>query len=334
MPAIRLSDRVAQQLLELIQSTQLQSGAKLPTERALAEQLGVSRTALREAIQKLASRGVLESRVGAGTFVGSRVPLWHEQAVAPLESLLRDDPQYRYDVLEARQALELSTAWYAAQRATDKDRDRIRRCFDDMLRHQQARDAASAARSDAQFHLAIAEASHNAVLVQLMGSLFELVLGTVAQNRRLMFVHDDLSTLEHLTAQHHNLMQAIVDGEPEQARAPSASTWPMFTKSCPSRMPKRPDASGWIVSPLPPPFFHDHLLHHRLPRGCAKAPAALSVPLPRRRRLCREDAGRNVDDLADVALRQRVLKDMSQLDTSIELFGEKFSIPVALAPWG
>jgi L-lactate permease len=72
MPAIRLSDRVAQQLLELIQSTQLQSGAKLPTERALAEQLGVSRTALREAIQKLASRGVLESRVGAGTFVGSR----------------------------------------------------------------------------------------------------------------------------------------------------------------------------------------------------------------------------------------------------------------------
>ena len=219
MPAIRLSDRVAQQLLELIQSTQLQSGAKLPTERALAEQLGVSRTAQREAIQKLASRGVLESRVGAGTFVGSRVPLWHEQAVAPLESLLRDDPRYRYDVLEARQALELSTAWYAAQRATDKDRDRIRRCFDDMLRHQQARDAASAARSDAQFHLAIAEASHNAVLVQLMGSLFELVLGTVAQNRRLMFVHDDLSTLEHLTAQHHNLMQAIVDGEPEQARS-------------------------------------------------------------------------------------------------------------------
>jgi GntR family L-lactate dehydrogenase operon transcriptional regulator len=219
MSAMRLSDRIAQQLLELIQSTQLQSGEKLPTERALAEQLGVSRTALREAIQKLSSRGVLESRVGAGTFVRTRAPEWHEQAVAPLQDLLRDDPQYRYDVLEARQALELSTAWYAAQRATDKDRERIRRCFDDMLHHQQARDAANAARSDAQFHLAIAEASHNAVLVQLMGSLFELVLGTVAQNRRLMFVHDDISTLEHLTAQHRNLMQAILDGQPEQARS-------------------------------------------------------------------------------------------------------------------
>ena len=62
----------------------IKSGAKLPTERALAEQLGVSRTALREAIQKLASRGVLESRVGAGTFVGSRVPLWHDSEVAAI----------------------------------------------------------------------------------------------------------------------------------------------------------------------------------------------------------------------------------------------------------
>lgn len=219
MPVMRLSDRVAQQLLELIQTTQLQSGAKLPTERALSEQLGVSRTALREAIQKLASRGVLESRVGSGTFLRERMQEWPDQAVAPLIPLIRDDPQYRYDVLETRQMIEINTAWHAAQRATDKDKDHIRRCFDEMLRHQKSQDAANSARADAQFHLAIAEASHNAVLVQLMGSLFELVLGTVAQNRRLMFVHDDLSTLEHLTAQHRNLMQAIVDGEPEQARS-------------------------------------------------------------------------------------------------------------------
>ena len=80
-------------------------------------------------------------------------------------------------------------------------------------------DAVNAARADAQFHLAIAEASHNAVLVQMMGSLFELVLGTVAQNRRLMFVHSEPGTLDRLTQQHHALMQAIIDGEPEQARA-------------------------------------------------------------------------------------------------------------------
>ena len=217
-PALRLSDRVAQQLLDLIQTTSLQTGAKLPTERALAEQLGVSRTALREAIQKLSSRGVLESRVGAGTYVSAPVQAWHEQAVAPLIPLIHDDPQYRYDVLETRQMIEINTAWHAAQRATDKDKDHIRRCFDEMQRHQQSHDAASAARADAQFHLAIAEASHNVVVVQVMRSLFEMVLSTVAQNRRLMFVHDDPKVLEHLTKQHHDLMQAVIAGEPEQAR--------------------------------------------------------------------------------------------------------------------
>ena len=214
MPVMRLSDRVAQQLLELIQTTQLQSGAKLPTERVLSEQLGVSRTALREAIQKLASRGVLESRVGSGTFLRERMQEWPDQAVAPLIPLIRDDPQYRYDVLETRQMIEINTAWHAAQRATDKDKDHIRRCFDEMLRHQKSQDAANSARADAQFHLAIAEASHNVVVVQVMRSLFEMVLNTVAQNRRLMFVHDDPKVLELLTLQHHDLMQAIIASEP------------------------------------------------------------------------------------------------------------------------
>ena len=219
MSAPRLSDRVAQQVLDLIQTSSLQTGDKLPTERALAEQLGVSRTALREAIQRLASRGVLESRVGAGTYVCTPVLQWHEQAVAPLVPLMRDDPQYRYDVLETRQIIELSTAWLAAQRATDQDRDNIRRCFDAMLHHQQRQDGDNAARADTQFHLAIAEASHNVVVVQVMRSLFEMVLNTVAQNRRLMFVHDDPKVLERLTLQHHDLMQAVVAGEPVQARA-------------------------------------------------------------------------------------------------------------------
>lgn len=218
MPALRLSDRVAQQLLELIQKDQLQHGERLPTERALSEQMGVSRTALREAIQKLSSQGILESRVGAGTFVRTPVQPWHEQAISPLEPLIRDDPQYRYDVLEARQMIELTTAWHAAQRATDKDRDHIRRCFDEMLHHQQRLDFANSARADAQFHLAIAEASHNVVVVQVMRSLFELMLKTVAQNRQLMFVHDDPKVLERLTQQHHDLMQAVISGEPEQAK--------------------------------------------------------------------------------------------------------------------
>ena len=218
---MRVSDHITEQLCALIAQRHIQPGQRLPAERQLAEDLGVSRTALREAIQKLSSRGILESRVGAGTFVQSVSiqPSWHEQVITPLTPLVRDDPQYRYDVLETRQSLEASTAWHAAQRATAQDKARIQRSFDALLHFQHRQDTEAAAHADAQFHLAIAEASHNAVIVQVMRSLFELMRNTVSENRRLMFVQDHTKVLEQLTKQHQQLMQAIVDGEPELARS-------------------------------------------------------------------------------------------------------------------
>lgn len=214
----RLSDRIAEQLRALIQEQGLQAGDRLPAERLLAEQFGVSRAPVREAIRMLASRGVLASRQGGGTFVLSDVPAWPEQSIEILTGLMKDDPQYRYDVLESREALEAGTAWHAAARATPQDRDRIQRCFDIMVRHQQGGDADTSARADAQFHLAIAEASHNLVLLQIMRGLFDVMLSTVAQNRRTMTLLDEPRVLQVLTVQHQDLMQAICRGEPEQAR--------------------------------------------------------------------------------------------------------------------
>jgi GntR family L-lactate dehydrogenase operon transcriptional regulator len=75
-----------------------------------------------------------------------------------------------------------------------------------------------AARADAQFHLAIAEASHNLVLVQVMRSLFTTVLSTVARNRHDMFHLSAPVTVQALTEQHQALMQAILDGDPQRAR--------------------------------------------------------------------------------------------------------------------
>ena len=218
---MRISDQVAEQLHQLVQLRQLQPGQRLPAERQLAEELGVSRTALREAIQKLNSQGILVSRVGSGTFVQDRrIPhsALHSSLLTPLTPLMQHDPQYLYDVLETRQMLEVHTAWHAASRATDADKSRIQRRFDELLHFQNLQDAESAALADAQFHLAIAEASHNAVVVQVMRSLFELMRNTVAENRRLMFVNNSAKVPEQLTAQHHRLMQAILAGDPEQAR--------------------------------------------------------------------------------------------------------------------
>ncbi|WP_367067412.1 transcriptional regulator LldR [Oryzisolibacter sp. LB2S] len=216
---MRLADHVVEQLLALIQARGLQAGQRLPAERLLAEELGVSRTSVREAIQKLTSQGVLSARRGDGTYLQPRPTAdWLQQAMQPLAGLINADPHYRYDVLEARHALETSTAWLAAQRATEQDKERIRRCFDVMLAHQQGGHAELAARADAQFHLAIAEASHNLVLVQVMHSLFTLVLSTVECNRHEMFHQNTPTTVQALTAQHQALLQAILDGDAQRAR--------------------------------------------------------------------------------------------------------------------
>ncbi len=106
---------------------------KLPAERQLAMQLGVSRNSLREALAKLVSEGVLLSRRGGGTFIRWRHDTWSEQnIVQPLKTLMADDPDYSFDILEARYAIEASTAWHAAMRATPAKR-KIQLCFEATL---------------------------------------------------------------------------------------------------------------------------------------------------------------------------------------------------------
>ncbi|MCP6060353.1 GntR family transcriptional regulator, partial [Klebsiella pneumoniae] len=81
---------------------QLEAGMRLPAERQLAAQLGVSRNSLREALATLVSEGVLLSRRGGGTFVRWQHDDWSEQnIVQPLKTLMENDPDYSFDILEA-----------------------------------------------------------------------------------------------------------------------------------------------------------------------------------------------------------------------------------------
>src|SRR5690606_585191 len=122
----RLSDQIARTLQRLIHDRQLKPGDRLPSERALAEQLGVSRPPVREAIRTPAGQGLLTTRRGGGTYLQTDLVNWPETRIQPLAGLLQDDIHYRYDVLEARHTLESDTAWYAALRATQQDKDNIR----------------------------------------------------------------------------------------------------------------------------------------------------------------------------------------------------------------
>jgi len=209
---MRIAQQIATQLTEAIEQGTYQSGARLPAERVLAEQFGVSRPSVREAIQTLVSEGLLTVKAGGGTFVKAQQDL----PTNPLVALFRENPEYRFDALEMRHALEGNAAFYAALRATDEDKAYIQTCYEHMIKVHGSDDPMDEAKADAAFHLAIAEASHNLVLLHVMRDLFELLQSSVSHNL------DKLYTLprvfEPLKGQHFELMQAVLDNDPERAR--------------------------------------------------------------------------------------------------------------------
>lgn len=216
----RLSDDIVERLEAMILEGSLKSGERLPPERALAEQFGVSRPSLREAIQKLAARGLLVSRQGGGTYVAETLGSTFSD---PLLQLLENNPEAQRDLLELRHTLEGSCAYYAALRATEVDHERLRKAFEALQDCYARQDEASREEegaADARFHLAIAEASHNAVLLHTIKGLFDLLKRNVVTNIGGMYAQRS-ETRDHLMEQHRELYQAIIEGRAEEARAVS-----------------------------------------------------------------------------------------------------------------
>ena len=128
---------------------------------------------------------------------------------------MSEDPDYRYDVQEARAVLESGTAWYAAKPPSEEDRQMIREAYERLLHYQaQAQDELSAD-ADAAFHLAIAEASHNVVLIQMMRNVFKLLRYNVALGRRKLYA--DQQRFDQLNLQHAEVLEAIERRDPEAA---------------------------------------------------------------------------------------------------------------------
>ncbi|MDX5408796.1 MAG: GntR family transcriptional regulator [Thauera sp.] len=214
----RLSDEIVGRIETMILEGVFRPGERLPAERALAEEFGVSRPSVREAIQKLAARGILLSRHGGGTFVSESLGSSFRD---PMIELLEHSPDAHRDLIEFRHTLEGSCAFYAAQRATEPDRARLKAAFErvqESYLRQGRISRAEEGRNDALFHLAIAEASHNAVLLHTIRSLFELLERNVVTNIGGMHPHGS-EVRDKLLAQHEALYQAIMDRRAEDARS-------------------------------------------------------------------------------------------------------------------
>lgn len=205
----RLADQVADALAAEIRSGRLVLGDRLPTEAVLAMQFAVSRTVVREAVSRLKSLGLVDSRQGSGVYVraASAEPLRFEGAhLASREAVIQ--------LAELRRPLESEVAALAAERRTAQDMARIREAVAAL--RQAVADGGSGAEQDLAFHLAIAEAAHNPFLMGTLQYLHGFLQGAIRVTRANEARRDDFA--REVANEHTRIADAIEAGEPAAAR--------------------------------------------------------------------------------------------------------------------
>lgn len=190
------------------------AGSRLPAERTLADELGVSRSTLREAVQRLAARGLLSSRVGSGVYVTDRL---HGGLASPWRQLLSDHPHLGNDMLEFRRLLEGAAAQFAAERASRADLAMLRGVVNRLRRARRDDDETQEVLLDSVWHGAIATAARNSMFGYLQANLLSMHREHIAHNQAGLR-HGDRAVAEALWQQHFALWEAIRLREPEQAR--------------------------------------------------------------------------------------------------------------------
>ena len=202
----RLSDKVAEMMLDTILSNRLKVGDRLPSERELGEQFGVSRTVVREAVRALVAKGVIEVRSGSGL----RVAAVDADSVRESMSLFLRGGAIDFDkVNEVRSLLEVHIAGLAAERRTEDDLAGLHEIHDQMKR--EAGDVLAAARDDLEFHRRIAQATRNELFLVLMDSI-----GTALLDIRRANLGSGSTPMT--LSQHETVLDAIEAGDAAAAR--------------------------------------------------------------------------------------------------------------------
>ncbi len=205
----RLSDTIAEQLLEAIVAGRFSEGDILPSERELGDQFGVSRTVIREAIRTLATRGVVEVQSGRGVRV---IAMDTASVTEAMSLLLRGESTIDFvKVHEIRMMLETHLAGLAAERSTDAEIADLEKLMDRWVAASD--DVAAQSRLDVDFHRAIANCAHNELYLVLLDS----IAGALLENRRATLALDHSHA--KVLGEHRAIVKAISEHDSERARA-------------------------------------------------------------------------------------------------------------------
>jgi GntR family transcriptional regulator, transcriptional repressor for pyruvate dehydrogenase complex len=203
-----LSEGIVNQILQAINSEELKPGDKLPSEREMCAMFSVSRTVIRDALKTLVGLGVVTIRHGMGAYINL---LSQQEDVSRIASMLQLPRGTMEELFQVREVLESQAFIWCTQNATDQDIEELEKIVE-KGKIIDSDNEPKLALLDAEFHLKIAEAAGNRVLLRLMINLLDLL----GENRtRVLMVpgRQRLSALDHVT-----IVEAIKARNPEFAR--------------------------------------------------------------------------------------------------------------------
>ncbi|PUU95645.1 MAG: Uncharacterized protein CI947_162 [Halanaerobium sp.] len=208
----KVYEQIIEQIRELIYEGELKKGDKLPSERQLKKDLGVSRASIREAFSALEMIGLIESRPGEGTFIRDS---FDEDIFNPLSLILLLNDNVAEELLELRRVLEIDCVKLAAERATEAEIEELQSYIEDLLSSSGYEE--DSIKADKMFHYTIARASGNKVLLFFMRSISEAMDFHIKNTRTKLVSKEE--TMTDFARQHQQIFKALKEHDPEQAAA-------------------------------------------------------------------------------------------------------------------
>lgn len=200
----KIYEEVADALLSMIKGGDLQPGDKLDSVQQLAENFQVGRSAIREALSALRAMGLVEMKQGEGTYVRQFDPDFISLPVTAAVLMKKEDISY---LLEVRKVLEVGTVGAAAVKRTMDDLQSMKIALEQMKAASGNEELGE--KADFDFHMSIAAASQNPLLVNLMNNVSEMMLETMKETRRL-WLYSEQTTSDRLHQEHMQIYEAIV----------------------------------------------------------------------------------------------------------------------------
>lgn len=207
-----MAEAVAEQLMQMIAKGQLKPGDRLPTEPELMALFSVGRSTLREGVKSLVVAGLLETRRSAGTFVSESYTDFLSQHLN--WGMVFNKQELRH-IIEVRCALEEQAASAAAEFATDAQKAHLAQLVDAIS--QQGIEPEQAVENDMAFHIGVAEASNNPLLLNLILSLRQVLHGYIKSGYTRRGYANQVNA-EEMASLHRPILQAIQAGKPVAAK--------------------------------------------------------------------------------------------------------------------